>query len=495
MDTERRLKPHRRDKTTRRFFLKRTAAFAGGIGTAAWSRAADILSTTKKKTDVRIESISHRFEEHAFRTPLKFAGAIVNRQTMLIVDCTVRTATGEVATGFGTLPLNYVFTFPSKKLSDQARLEAMKALAEELVKVSRDYKEFGHPIEIYWALAPAFFKAAADVSQRLQVAESIPRLCTLVTAAAFDAAIHDAYGKAHRLNCFHTYGPEFMNRDLSHYLGAEYRGEYPSRYIRREPQPHMPLCHLVSAVDPIEAADNIKPIRDGLPDTLPEWIQFNGLNHLKIKLNGNDLNWDLERMLTIDRVTTETQKKRRVKNWAYIPDFNEKCPNAEYYLTFLRRVKERMPVGFKRIEYVEQPTSRDLNAHPENAMHDAAKLCPVVIDESLVDVDSLLLARRLGWTGAVVKSPKGLTQMILIACVARRQKIFLAGGDMSCPGAALIQTASLQARVPGIASVEANARQFLPAANKAWESRFPGMFRVTDGMLRTKELNRPGLGA
>jgi hypothetical protein len=119
----------------------------------------------------------------------------------------------------------------------------------------------------------------------------------------------------------------------------------------------------------------------------------------------------------------------------------------------------------------------------------------VVIDESLVDVDSLLLARRLGWTGAVVKSPKGLTHMLMIASVAGKQRIFLAGGDMSCPGAALVQTAGLQARVPGLTSVEANARQFLPAANKAWEARFPGMFRITDGMLRTGELTGPGLGA
>ena len=128
-------------------------------------------------------------------------------------------------------------------------------------------------------------------------------------------------------------------------------------------------------------------------------------------------------------------------------------------------------------------------------MHEAAKLCPVVIDESLVDADSLLLARDLGWTGAVVKSPKGLSQMILMASLAGKEKIFLAGGDMSCPGAALIQTTNLQARVPTITSVEANARQYLPEANKPWESRFPGMFNVNDGMLRTAEVNGPGLAA
>ena len=257
----------------------------------------------------------------------------------------------------------------------------------------------------------------------------------------------------------------------------------------------MPLCHLISAVDPIEEADNTRPIRDGLPETLPEWIQFNGLKSFKIKLNGEDLEWDLGRVRHIDRVTTEAQQKRGNRDWAYVLDFNEKCPDVGYYLAFLRRLKEKLPRGFARIEYVEQPTARDLEAHPENAMHEAAGLCPVVIDESLVDVDSLLLARRLGWTGAVVKSPKGLTHMLMIASVAGKQQIFLAGGDMSCPGAALIQTAGLQARVPGLTSVEANARQFLPAANRAWEARFPGMFRVTDGMLRTGELTGPGLGA
>jgi L-alanine-DL-glutamate epimerase-like enolase superfamily enzyme len=477
-------------KMTRRGFIA-SAAIAGGVGAAG----AFVLYSRRKPTDIRIENVTYRYEEHAFRTPLRFARANVNRQTMLTVECTVRTASGKVATGFGILPLNYTFTFPSERLSAEARLDAMKTLADELAKTTRAYQEYAHPIDANWELAPRYQQAAAEVSQRLQLADPIPKLCTLVTAGAFDAAIHDAFGKVHGINCFHTYGPEFMNHDLAHYLGAEYRGEYPSRYIRSEPKARMPLCHLISAVDPILASENANPIGDGLPETLPEWINHNGLNHLKIKLNGSDLTWDVERMVHIDRVTVETQRKRGLEDWAYIPDFNEKCPNVDYYLAFLRRLKETMPRGFDRIEYVEQPTHRDLAAHPENDMHEAARLCKVVIDESLIDVDSLLLARRQGWTGAVVKSPKGLTHMILMASVAGKHNIFLAGGDMSCPGAALIQTASLQARLPDVASIEANARQFLPAANSAWEARFPGMFRVTDGMLRTEELTGPGLGA
>jgi L-alanine-DL-glutamate epimerase-like enolase superfamily enzyme len=483
------------NKPTRRRFVKSAAAVAGGLCTTALSGGVTILAARSKTSDIRIERLSYRFDEYVFRAPLKFALTVVDRQTMVAVTCTVRTAAGKSATGFGILPLNYTFTYPSKKVSAEARLGAMKTLAQEVAKVTEKHEEPGHPIEINWALVPLYLKAAAEVSRRLQLADPIPKLCTLVTAGAFDAAIHDAYGKAHGLSSFHTYNSEFMSRDLSHYLGSEYKGEYPDRYVRREPKAQMPLCHLISAVDPIEEAQNTKPIRDGLPETLPEWINYNGLNHFKIKLNGDDLKWDLERVLHIDKVTTETQKKRQVDDWAYVLDFNEKCPDVGYYLTFLRRLKDQMPVGFKRLEYVEQPTARDLKAHPDNVMHEAAKFCPVVIDESLTDVDSLLLARKMGWTGAVVKSPKGLTNMLLIACVAGKQKIFLAGGDMSCPGAALVQTASLQARVPGVASVEANARQFLPAANKDWEERFPGLFRIKDGIMRTGELTKPGLGA
>jgi hypothetical protein len=482
-------------KIARRKFVKSAGALAGGVVAASLTGINVLSAASRKKSDIRIDHISFGYDEDIFRAPVGFAGAVVDRATRVTVRCSVRTAEGKVASGFGSIPFNHTFSFPSKKLTSEIKNNAMKALADEIAKVSGAYQEFAHPIEINWDLAPHYFKAASEVSERLNLADPIPRLCTLVTAAAFDAAIHDAFGKANQANCFDTYGPEFMNQDLSRYLGADYKGRYPGDYLLRQHRPSMTLCHLVSAVDPIEEFENKKPINDGLPETLSEWINYNGLLELKIKVNGTDLRWDVERVMHIDKVTTQTQEKRGVKNWAYVLDFNEKCPNVDYFIQFCRQLKEKMPIGYQRIKYTEQPTSRDLKAPPENDMHEAAKLCPVVIDESLIDVESVLLARKLGWTGAAVKSPKGLTHMILVASLAGKEKIFLCGGDMSCPGAALIQTANLQARVPTITSIEANARQYLPEANKAWESRFPGMFHVTDGMLRTREINRPGLGA
>jgi L-alanine-DL-glutamate epimerase-like enolase superfamily enzyme len=237
------------------------------------------------------------------------------------------------------------------------------------------------------------------------------------------------------------------------------------------------------------------PIGDSLPETLCEWIRYNGLTHLKIKLNGDDLAWDVGRVLAVERVAAQTQQERGVERWCYSLDFNERCPNVRYLLEFLAKVREHTPEGFERIAYIEQPTARNLRAQPANPMHEAAKVRPVVIDESFLDLQSLQDARALGYTGAALKACKGQSQSLLLAAAAQKYGLFLCVQDLTCPGASLIHSAGLAAHVPGVTAIEANARQFVPAANSAWEARFPGIFRITDGTMETGVLTGPGLGA
>jgi L-alanine-DL-glutamate epimerase-like enolase superfamily enzyme len=257
----------------------------------------------------------------------------------------------------------------------------------------------------------------------------------------------------------------------------------------------MPLYHLIGALDPLEAADVREPINDGLPETLGEWIRFNGLTHLKIKLNGDDLDWDVDRVVRVERIARETQAAQGVEQWAYSLDFNERCPNVGYLIEFLERSRTQAPAAFARIQYIEQPTARDLKADRRNVMHEASRLRPVVIDESLTDLESLQLAREMGYTGAALKACKGQSQAVLMAAAAQKYRMFLCVQDLTCPGAALIHSAGLAAHIPGVAAIESNARQYMPAANKPWEGRFPGMFHITDGTLETGLLNGPGLGA
>jgi len=449
---------------------------------------------TRPATDIRIDEVRHAYEDYVYRAPYKFGGRVVDRVTLLNVRCRVTTRNGKTAWGFGSMTLGNMWAFPSKTMSYDTTLEAMKALAERMARITADCKEVGHPLDLAHVLDREYVKAASEVSSARKLDEPIPRLCTLVVASPFDAAIHDAFGKVHRRNVFDTYGSDLLPDDLSRYLGPAFRGERLDRALLARPQARIPLFHSVGGLDPLEAKDLDRPLRDGLPETLPDWIAWNGLVRIKVKLSGDDLSWDVARTLAIDRITSAAQAKRGVEDWAYCLDFNERCPNVEYVLSCLRQIREGAPAGFKRILYVEQPTARDLAANRGNVMHEASRLCPVVIDESLTDLDSLLLAREMGYTGVALKACKGQSHAMLMAAAARKYGMFVCVQDLTCPGASLIHSVGISSRVPAVAGIEANARQYVPSANQAWERHFPGVFRVPDGFIRTADIKGPGLG-
>src|SRR5262245_8201696 len=474
---------------SRRNFLRASALASAGL-TAR--RALDFHILLSEPTDVRVEDLSFNYEEFRYRAPYKFGGVPVDRATILNVNVTVRTRDGKTAKGFGSMPLGNVWSFPSREMAYSATLNAMKELAERIAKITSGYKEYGHPIDINSALEPEYLKAAAEISKALMLAAPIPKLCTLVTASPFDAAIHDAFGKVHNRSCYQAYGRDLAPRDLSNYLNADFKGEYLDRYILSKPKPRIAMFHSVGGADAVLPSELKERLNDGMPETLAEWIKFNGLTHIKIKLQGEDLKWDIERTVNIDRVASETRPKT---GWKYCVDFNERCPNVEYVLEYLRKVKELTPAGFDRILYLEQPTARDLKANRQNVMREANKLRPVVVDESLTDLESLLLARELGYTGVALKACKGQTHAALMAAAAQKYKMFLTVQDLTCPGAALIHSVGIATHVPGVAGIEANARQYMPAANKPWEPRFPGIFIVKDGAMRTGALKQPGLSA
>jgi L-alanine-DL-glutamate epimerase-like enolase superfamily enzyme len=484
-------------KVSRRSFLGLASLplLAGAATSHARERLTSHSTSRAASKAIRIEDVSFEFEDFRYRAPYKFGGVPVDRATLLNVHTVVRLRGGRSAKGFGSMPLGNIWAFPSRTLPYDMTLGAMKALAARLAKLTIGCKEFGHPIEINHLLEPEYLRAAAEVSRQRNLTEPIPELAVLVTASAFDAALHDAYGKAHGLSCYRTYGPEFLAPDLGHFLGADFKGEHLDHYLLQQPKPRLAVYHSIGAADPISDADLKSRLNDGLPETLPEWIAYNGLWNFKFKLDGNNLAWDIDRVVGVDRVVTETQKQRGIKRWRYCLDFNERCPNVEYLLDFLRKVKELTPTGFERIQYIEQPTARDLAAHRSNTVHAAAKLRPVVIDESLTDLESLLLAREMGYTGVALKACKGQSQAMLMAAAAQKYGMFRCLQDLTCPGAALIQSASIGAHVPGADTIEANARQYVPVANKPWKAKFPGLFVITDGTMDTSTLTGPGLGA
>ncbi|NBT12267.1 MAG: hypothetical protein EBS56_01510 [Planctomycetia bacterium] len=444
---------------------------------------------------LRVKDVRTEFRTYRYRTPYKFGGVPVDRATVLDVTVDAETSAGRHTVGFGSMPLGNAWAFPSDVLSGAETLAAMRQLADRIAAIVGGCTETAHPLELWHLLEPEFLAAARRESDRLGRGVAIPKLATLVVASPFDAALHDACGKALDRSSFLCLEPDLVGHDVSRYLGPDFTGLNLQRVVRGSPVDRVPVFHSVGGGDPLteaEAAAADLP-DDGLPRTLGGWIRADGLSHLKIKLQGEALEQDVDRTLAIDRIARAV---RPDVPWRYCVDFNERCPSAAALVEYLDRVRAASRACLDSILYVEQPTARDLAAPPRNDMHAAAAVRPVVIDESLTDLETLLIARDLGYTGVALKACKGQSHSLLMTAAAARHGMFVCVQDLTCPGAALVHSAGIAAWVPGAAGLEANARQYVPEANRGWEDRLPGLFRITDGMLHTAALaSRPGLGA
>jgi L-alanine-DL-glutamate epimerase-like enolase superfamily enzyme len=463
---------------TRRHFMAGAAAFMA----------------VPASTDTKIDELRISFEDFLYRAPYMFGGREVDRVTMLNVHCRLSTRAGKSASGFASMSMGNVWAFPDREIGYDGTLEAMKRLGRRIEAITRDFTGYAHPLDVSHTLEPEYLKAADEVARDMKLPRPIPKLCTQVTASPIDAALYDAFGKIHGRSAFAVAGKDFVKNDLAHYLGKEFSGEYLDSYIQAKPTPRIRMYHSVGASDPLTAAELKTRINDGLPETFEEWIPYSGVTAVKIKLNGGNLAADVDRVVAIDRVTEIAQAKRGFKDWIYCLDFNEGCPNVKYVLDFEEQVQAKAPAVFSRVQYIEQPTARDLRANRGNTMFEAAKMAPVVIDESLTDLETLLLARDMGYTGAALKACKGQSHTLLMAAATQKYKMFRCVQDLTCPGAALIHSAAVAAYIPGITTLEANARQYVPVANKDWVKKYPGIFDIRNGYLDTSVLDVPGLG-
>lgn len=484
----------------------------------------EILGHDSDLVSVKLDWATKQF---AYRTPMKFGGRIVRDVTLVDVTCDATNRAGEKAAGVGSMTMGVAWAWPSRSLDSSQTLEIIVQLASDLVRAGQaafDHDNLwhirlieanvkpinskladsleeafaglqtgGHPLGICHSLLPLLDCLAQLIELNLGLSEPIPALARLLAASPLQAALFDAHGKAAGKSSFAMLGPGYLPGDLAEYLGEEFTGERLQRYILPTPADEMPLYHLVGALDPLELNEISSPLSDGLPESLDQWIARDGLTHLKLKLDGANSEWDLTRILHVNRIATASSGDRQV-DWQFSLDFNERCQNEEYLLKLLDQLECKSPEAMRRIAYIEQPTHRDLHLHPENTMHRVAARLPVVIDESLVSYESLLLAREQGYSGVAIKACKGHAEALLMAAAAQFHNMFLCVQDLTCVGVSFLHSAALTAHIPGAAAIEGNGRQYCPAANEGWEEKFPGMFDVRGGRLPTAILNGVGLG-
>jgi L-alanine-DL-glutamate epimerase-like enolase superfamily enzyme len=449
-----------------------------------------------KPTDIRPIAARLYFLPVQTRVPLKFGPETLTHVTCARVCVKVADREGRTAEGWGETPLSVQWVWPSE-LAYEERHEALIAFSIDLTELWASVQKYGHPIEIGHEFQETVLQPLIEgFNQRSRRGkEPMPWLAALVCCSPFDLAVHDAFGKLLGRPTYETYSDAFMNRDLAAYLkpargssSALFQGKYPADFLVAAAPGHLPAWHLVGGLDPLAGSEitGVKP-DDGYPVLLEDWISRDGLRCLKVKLRGNDADWDLDRLLKVGAIA----RKHEV-HWLSA-DFNCTVSEPDYVNRILDQVRDLAPALYGMILYVEQPFPYDLEAHPTD-VHSVAARKPLFLDESAHDWRLIRIGRELGWSGVALKTCKTQTGAILSACWAKAHGMSLMVQDLTNPMLAQIPHVLLAAHTGTIMGVETNAMQFYPDASRLEARVHPGLYRRREGVIDLSTISGPGFG-
>lgn len=444
--------------------------------------------------DVVITNVNTSFFCYENRVPLKFGHEVSTGGETVIAEITVRGVDGREAVGHGETPLAAAWSWPSA-MSNSGRVDRMRDFSLRLCEAWKQEKTQGHPMEIGAHFLENCLQKCLDAENEGRCDEErMPYLAALVCCSAFDLALYDAYGNLHRIAAFDCFNKKYMNRDLSTYYTEAYRnlfvGKYPEEFMvpRGSVPGEIAACHLVGGKDPLNPEDfNGTEPDDEYPVLLRDWIVRDGLFNLKIKLTGNDFDWDYNRIVGVGRIALEMG----VKNLT--TDFNCTVEKPDYVCGMLDKLKAEEPEIFSRILYVEQPFPYELEKNRID-VHSVSERCLLLMDESAHDWRFVELGYKLGWNGVALKTCKTLTGAMLSLCWARAHGMAIMVQDLTNPRFAIIPHVLLAANVGTIMGVEVNSMQFCPDASADTARIHPGLYRRRDGKLNMATIGSTGFG-
>jgi len=427
------------------------------------------------------------------RIPLKFGTETVTSVTCARACVRVADRQDRTAEGWGETPLSVQWVWPGKT-AYEIRHRVLKDCCARIGEAWTGFGEFGHPIEIGYDFQENILPACLKELNRAADRAPVPWLAELLCGSVFDQAIHDAYGNLLQRPVYETYGPEFMTRDLSGFLqpaddaAVSFNGRFVWDFLLPQRVERVSAWHLVGGLDLLDQSELTgKEPNDGYPVLLADWIRRDGLKCLKIKLRGNDTEWDFRRMAKVGGVAME----QGVEHLS--ADFNCTVTDPAYVNEVLDRLRSEHPRVFEMTLYVEQPFPYELEQHRINVRSVSSRK-PLFLDESAHDWRLVKLGRELGWTGVALKTCKTQTGALLSACWAKAHGMQLMVQDLTNPMLAQIPHVLLAAHVGTIMGVETNAMQFYPDASAPEAAVHPGLYRRRDGRIDLATVRGPGFG-
>ncbi len=443
--------------------------------------------------DVKVVDASVTFEDYDLRSALVITGGRIEDATEAQVTVTVEDDQGRSATGRGTMFLSAIWAWPQSEHTFMDRVDAMQQLCIECA----DYlpvicAEPSHPLHHGMKLADWADDHAVMVGLRLFIRERIPRLAALVCVSPFDAALHDAYGRLHNVSSYAALGREFLDEDLSTWLGERAKDRYLEEFIYPRRRDSLDAWLVVGSNDALREAD-AEDIGDGLPSSVEGWIERCGYRRFKLKVKGEDPRAEAEWVAAVyQEIAAIRQELGAPGELRYLVDANEGCEGPYVVTEFLDELEGISPEAYAALDYLEQPTERDLSANMWD-MTAIARHKPVLADESIEDLASLETAARLGWSGPALKTCKGFSTTLLEIAWCEITGHMYTLQDLTNPNIAAVQAAGLAAHCDAHNGVELNVMQYVPESSREVAEEFPGLFHVREGVHRLNELKDVGL--
>lgn len=453
------------------------------------------------ETDLYVVNVTRRMAFH-FGNVSATDGPQILLSLTLDVD-----GTEETGLAMGTMTPMWFFKDPEMTLE-----EGTDALLDAFAAASQNAEAAGPQNTVF-----ALWKSLFDAVESWANDTSYPPLLwsygvSLVEQAAIDAycrATNTTFAEAVRTNALGIRPGELYD---------ELEGAEPADLLPDQPSSATKLRHTVGLSDPltpddVELGDRLD---DGLPQTLAEYVERQGIDRLKIKLAADAA--DADRLKRIASVLDDSG----LEEYAFTLDANEQYDSVDA----LREQWEAMQSDpelapfLEHLLYVEQPLPRDeaFSEATRAGFEEWDDRPPIIIDESDDQLDSLGRALETGYAGTSHKNCKGVFKGIVNQCLVEHRRrtdpdgeYLMSGEDLTTLGPIeLMQDLAVMA-VMGMTHVERNGHHYyrglsmypedvqgevLERHNDLYhrtEAGYPAV-RVEDGRIEFESVNHAPFG-
>ena len=379
---------------------------------------------------------------------------------------------GIEAIGRGSIMLSDIWAWPGGVIGRSEKLDRMKKLCLSIGShLPSICPPASHPLALGLRLHETVTSAGDEIPGCIEVDSVLARsLC----ASPFDAAIHDGAGIALGRSAFSIYDSRVEVPEVD--AQFEY-GVIES--IRRGMIPRRDRLSAWFIASPVTTEDEIARA-----------VKRSGYRCFKIKTTGVDVGADVDRTVFVHRAAVSAG----ATEVRLVVDSNEANPDADSVCEYLKRLEKKDPGVFESVDYLEQPTGRDITQHRYD-WREVTAIKPVLLDEGHTGFEILEIARNQGWSGFALKTCKGHSFVLATAAWAIEKNMKISIQDLTNPGYSAIHAGLIAAHFPTINGVEINSPQFTPAANTEWLPRLSRFFSPSDGSHAVPEPIPPGLGS